>query len=135
VDIDLSGWQEQLVLTMTCEDGVSVTHTLDGEFAEATQAEKALANLRDGVAKLGQTIYFARDVQINLPGALFVPNSLLNQLRRETVERLDDARVKPRRAASAKRFPSRRRFTRKPICRSLPTSITIRRVRFTSAMA
>lgn len=94
VDIDLSAWQEQLVLTMTCEDGVSVTHTLDGEFAEATQAEKALANLRDGVAKLGQTIYFARDVQINLPGALFVPNSLLNQLRRETVERLDDARVK-----------------------------------------
>lgn len=94
VDIDFSGWQEQLVLTMTCEDGVSVTHTLDGEFAEATQAEKALANLRDGVAKLGQTIYFARDVQINLPGALFVPNSLLNQLRRETVERLDDARVK-----------------------------------------
>lgn len=93
VDINLSGWQEQLVLTMTCEDDVSVTHTLDGEFAEATQAEKALANLRDGVAKLGQTIYFARDVQINLPGALFVPNSLLNQLRRETVERLDEARV------------------------------------------
>lgn len=93
VDINLSGWQEQLVLTMTCEDGVSVTHTLDGEFAEATQAEKALANLRDGVAKLGQTIYFARDVQINLPGALFVPNSLLNQLRRETVERMDEARV------------------------------------------
>jgi putative protease len=55
VDIELSGWQEQLVLTMTCEDGVSVTHTLDGEFAEANQAEKALANLRDGVAKLGQT--------------------------------------------------------------------------------
>ncbi|TCW09253.1 putative protease [Raoultella sp. BIGb0138] len=93
VDITLSGWQEQLVLTMTCEDGVSATHTLDGEFAEATQGEKALANLRDGVAKLGQTIYFARDVQINLPGALFVPNSLLNQLRRETVELLDAARV------------------------------------------
>ncbi|MEF3110139.1 U32 family peptidase [Raoultella sp. WB_B2P2-3] len=93
VDITLSGWQEQLVLTMTCEDGVSVTHTLDGEFAEATQADKALANLRDGVAKLGQTIYFARDVEIVLPGALFVPNGLLNQLRRETVERLDRARL------------------------------------------
>ncbi|MCF6689132.1 peptidase U32 family protein [Raoultella terrigena] len=93
VDITLSGWQEQLVLTMTCEDGVSVTHTLDGEFAEATQADKALANLRDGVAKLGQTIYFARNVEIALPGALFVPNGLLNQLRRETVERLDRARM------------------------------------------
>lgn len=94
VDIELSGWQEQLVLTMTSEEGVSVTHTLDGEFAEATQAEKALANLRDGVAKLGQTIYYSRNVEINLPGALFVPNSLLNQLRRETVEMLDDARLK-----------------------------------------
>ncbi len=93
VDITLSGWQEQLVLTMTCEDGVSVTHTLDGEFAEATQADKALSNLRDGVAKLGQTIYFARDVEIALPGALFVPNGLLNQLRRETVEMLDQARI------------------------------------------
>ncbi|QGN37966.1 peptidase U32 family protein [Klebsiella oxytoca] len=94
VDIELSGWQEQLVLTMTSEEGVSVTHTLDGEFAEATHAEKALANLRDGVAKLGQTIYYSRNVEINLPGALFVPNSLLNQLRRETAEMLDEARLK-----------------------------------------
>lgn len=92
VDVTLSGWQEQLVLTMTCEDGVSVTHTLDGAFAEANQAEKALTNLRDGVTKLGQTIYYARDVQVNLP-PLFVPNSLLNQLRRETAEMLDDARL------------------------------------------
>lgn len=92
VDITLSGWQEQLVLTMTCEDGISVTHTLDGEFAEATQAEKALANLRDGVAKLGQTIYYPREVQINL-APLFVPNSQLNQLRREAAEMLDQVRL------------------------------------------
>ncbi|STS91067.1 peptidase U32 [Klebsiella variicola] len=92
MDVTLSGWQEQLVLTMTCEDGVSVTHTLDGAFAEANQAEKALANLRDGVTKLGQTIYYPRDVQVNLP-PLFVPNSLLNQLRRETAEMLDEARL------------------------------------------
>ncbi|SBL79379.1 peptidase U32 [Klebsiella oxytoca] len=94
VDIELSGWQEQLVLTMTSEEGVSVTHTLDGDFAEATQAEKALTNLRDGLAKLGQTLYYSRNMEISLPGALFVPNSLLNQLRRETVDMLDDARLK-----------------------------------------
>ncbi|MCP6711022.1 DUF3656 domain-containing protein, partial [Klebsiella pneumoniae] len=56
------------------------------------QAEKALANLRDGVTKLGQTIYYAREVQVNLPPQ-FVPNSLLNQLRRETAEMLDEARL------------------------------------------
>jgi hypothetical protein len=27
VDIELGGWEEQLILTMTCEDGISVTHT------------------------------------------------------------------------------------------------------------
>lgn len=93
VDIELGGWQEQLVLTLTSEDGVSVTHTLDGQFDEANNAEKALDNLKDGLAKLGQSRYYAQKIDINLPGALFVPNSLLNQLRRETVEMLEEARL------------------------------------------
>ncbi|CZU36873.1 peptidase U32 family protein [Enterobacter hormaechei] len=93
VDIALGGWEEQLILTMTCEDGISVTHTLDGLFEVANNAEKALSNLKDGVAKLGQTIYYARNIEVNLPDALFVPNSLLNQFRRETAEMLDEARL------------------------------------------
>ena len=93
VDIELGGWQEQLILTMTSEEGVSITHTLEGEFAEATNAEKALSQLHDGLAKLGQTIYYARDIRVNLPGALFIPASQLNQLRREAVEMLDSARL------------------------------------------
>ncbi|ELY3758479.1 U32 family peptidase [Cronobacter universalis] len=93
VDIELGGWQEQLILTITSEDGVSVTHTLDGQFDEANNPEKALTSLKEGLAKLGQTIYFARDVQVTLPGALFVPNSQLNAFRREAIEALDAARL------------------------------------------
>ncbi|MEG1209733.1 MAG: U32 family peptidase [Leclercia sp.] len=93
VDIELGGWEEQLILTMTSEDGISVTHTLDGQFAVANNAEKALNSLKDGVSKLGQTIYYVRDIQVNLPDALFVPNSQLNQFRRETAEMLDAARL------------------------------------------
>ena len=93
VDIALGGWEEQLILTMTCEDGISVTHTLDGLFEVANNAEKALSNLKDGVAKLGQTIYYARNIEVNLPDALFVPNSLLKQFRRETAEMLDEVRL------------------------------------------
>ncbi|EOY5376380.1 U32 family peptidase [Cronobacter dublinensis] len=93
VDIVLGGWQEQLILTLTSEDGVSVTHTLDGQFDEANNPEKALTSLKEGLAKLGQTIYFARDVQITLPGALFVPNGQLNAFRREAIEALDAARL------------------------------------------
>ncbi len=93
VDIEIGGWQEQLVLTLTSEDGVSVTHTLDGQFDEANNAEKAINSLKEGVAKLGQTLYYARHIDINLPGALFVPNSVLNSFRRETVDMLDEARL------------------------------------------
>lgn len=92
VDIALGGWQEQLVLTLTSEDGVTVTHTLEGDFAEASNPEKAAGSLRNGVAKLGQTLYYPRAVEVTLPG-LFVPNSQLNQLRREAVELLDAARL------------------------------------------
>ncbi|WP_446029969.1 peptidase U32 family protein [Lelliottia amnigena] len=93
VDIELGGWEEQLILTMTSEDGVSVTHILEGQFEVANNAEKAMNSLKDGVAKLGQTIYYARDITLTLPDALFVPNSQLNQFRRETAEKLDEARL------------------------------------------
>ena len=108
VDIELGGWEEQLILTMTCEDGISVTHTLDGLFEVANNAEKARNSLKDGVAKLGQTIYYARNVEVNLPDALFVPNSLLNQFRRETAEMLDDARLAnyPRASRKAETVPA-----------------------------
>ncbi|MGN7914812.1 peptidase U32 family protein [Enterobacter sp. 22466] len=108
VDIELGGWEEQLILSMTCEDGISVTHTLDGLFEVANNAEKALNSLKDGVAKLGQTIYYARNIAVNLPDALFVPNSLLNQFRRETAEMLDDARLAnyPRGSRKAETVPA-----------------------------
>ncbi len=108
VDIELGGWEEQLILTMTCEDGISVTHTLDGLFEVANNAEKALNSLKDGVAKLGQTIYYARNSAVNLPDALFVPNSLLNQFRRETAEMLDEARLAnyPRGSRKAETVPA-----------------------------
>ncbi|EHM2228254.1 U32 family peptidase [Salmonella bongori] len=93
VDIMLGGWQEQLILTLTSEDGVSVTHTLDGPFAKANNPEKASDNLKDSLAKLGQTLYYARDVQVALPMALFVPNSQLNQFRREATDMLNTARL------------------------------------------
>jgi putative protease len=54
VDIEMGGWQEQLVLTMTSEDGVSVTHTLDGQFEEANNAEKAINSLKEAWQNWGK---------------------------------------------------------------------------------
>ncbi|HKN04631.1 MAG TPA: U32 family peptidase [Buttiauxella sp.] len=110
VDLELGGWEEQLVLTATCEDGVSVTKTLEGQFEVANNPEKAYSSLRDSLAKLGQTMYQARKVDLNLPAPLFVPNSQLNQLRRDVIDALTDARVE-----------QYQRGTRKPV--SVPAPV------------
>lgn len=80
-------------LTVTSEDGVSATQSLAGPFEPARQAERAEQGLRDGLSKLGQTLYQARTVTIDLAQPYFVPNSQLNQLRREAIERLDALRA------------------------------------------
>ncbi len=87
VDVTLSGWHAQAGSHhMTCEDGVSVTHTLDGEFAEANQAEKKRWPTCVTVSQnWGKPSLCAR-VQVNLP-PLFVPStacstSCVGKLRR-----------------------------------------------------
>ena len=110
VDLELSGWQEQLVLTATSEEGVSVSKTLEGQFDVANNPEKAYSNLRDSLAKLGQTMYQARKVDLNLPAALFIPNSQLNQLRRDVIDELTEARLQ-----------QYQRGTRKPV--SVPAPV------------
>jgi len=93
VDMVLSGSDTELTLTLTSEDGVSVIQQLTGAFEAANNPQQAYNNLRDGLSKLGQTLYSARQVDITLPVALFVPNSALNQLRRDAIEALTDARL------------------------------------------
>lgn len=104
LDLHLSGTAQQLQLTVTSEDGVSATQSLAGPFEPARQAERAEQGLRDGLSKLGQTLYQARTVTIDLAQPYFVPNSQLNQLRREAIERLDALRAgqdnRPRRKSA-----------------------------------
>jgi putative protease len=63
-----------------------------------TQAEKRpldVATLRDQLGRLGDTGYEVGAVQADLEGALIVPVSELNRLRRELSERLTELRQEP----------------------------------------
>ncbi|MGU0057400.1 DUF3656 domain-containing protein [Enterobacter hormaechei] len=57
----------------------------------ANNAEKASTTSRMAW-RSWQTIYYARNIEVKWD-ALFVPNSLLNQFRRETAEMLDEVRL------------------------------------------
>lgn len=93
VDLHLSGHANQLTLSATSEEGVYVSASINGPFAEATQPEKAWQNLRDGISKLGQTPYVANDIQIDLLTAYFVPNAQLKALRRDVIDALTHERI------------------------------------------
>ncbi|OYQ72586.1 protease [Wohlfahrtiimonas sp. G9077] len=91
VDIVLTETNGQYQLTLTGEDGLMVIHPIEGDFEAANNVEKTLQNLEEGLRKLGDTIFEATSVVIDVKTAPFMPKSLLNQIRRDAIARLEDA--------------------------------------------
>ena len=87
VDAELRYTVGLLSLSLADERGNRVTHTLpcDLQTAAKPQGDRQRAEL----GKLGGTVYRLREAKV--PGDVFIPASLLSQLRRETVELLDRA--------------------------------------------
>lgn len=92
------------------EEGIVVSQCLVGEFAIAEQQDKALKNLQDSLAKLGQTIYYCHSVSITLDPIYFIASSQFNQLRREVIEQLTERRI-----ACYKRNTRKAEVTPKPV--------------------
>lgn len=104
VDVLLTETPDGFALTLTDETGISARAELPHAKEPAKDAERALAGLRDSVAKLGATIFSARDVQVQLTQAWFLPAGVVNALRRDAADKLEAARIDalpplPRRAA------------------------------------
>lgn len=91
--ISLYGYFEvgqESVLTVYTEDGISVTVT--GPVVDA--AQKAMAtqeSVAKQLTKLGGTHFELKDMDISIQGDVFLPNGMLNALRREALEQLEDA--------------------------------------------
>ncbi|MXR70640.1 collagenase-like protease [Shewanella sp. JBTF-M18] len=93
VDMTLSDTPEGVALTMTDQYGLSATRELAMEKTPATDVEKAMQNLNKQLRKLGSTDFEAREINIETASPWFMPASLLNGLRRDTVAALELARV------------------------------------------
>jgi collagenase-like PrtC family protease len=91
--LTLSDEGELLKLSAVDEDGVSAHATLAHARDPARDAERARQALSDGLAKLGNTIFEAREIRLDLPIPWFLPASAANALRREVLEALEAARL------------------------------------------
>lgn len=93
VDWQLQLDEQQLTLTVTSAEGVSVSVQHAGPFALASDAQKNQAQIKDTLSKLGTTLYHAQKIAVHMQSAWFVPNSQLKALRREAIEALTAARI------------------------------------------
>jgi collagenase-like PrtC family protease len=89
-------------LTLSDEDGNSVSVAADHAKEAANDAAKAEATLSAHLGKLGTTDYEVRGIALELSQPWFVPASFINALRREAIVALDAERatsyVRPPRA-------------------------------------
>lgn len=88
LDIVLYETADGFALTLTDEQGFSATTQCTAEKQPANDAEKAEVSLRENLAKLGNTDFFARDIGLELTQLWFIPASVVNQLRRDAIEEL-----------------------------------------------
>jgi 23S rRNA 5-hydroxycytidine C2501 synthase len=82
---------EGFSLTLTDEDGHSVTVGAGHVKETARNAAKAEATLREHLGKLGTTPFAAMGIALELTQAWFVPASFVNALRRDAVAALEAA--------------------------------------------
>lgn len=81
-------------LRLTDEDGVSAVFETACDKLPAQKPEAVNDNIKNQLSKLGNTIYEATDIHVDIHSPWFFPASQLGEWRRQAVEKLDEARTK-----------------------------------------
>jgi putative protease len=79
-------------LTVTDEAGFTATVHCSVEKQIADNIEKSQASLHENLAKLGSTDFVAEAIALKTTQPWFVPASIVNGLRRDAIDQLQDAR-------------------------------------------
>jgi len=106
VRMGLSETADGFSLTLIDTDGISASVAAAVEKTPAQQADKALETLRTQLGKLGNTDFLADDITLELSQPWFIPASLLNALRRDSVAALEAARLTHWQAHRPQRKPA-----------------------------
>ena len=95
--LTLSGTTEGITLTAHDSDGNKVESTISQRFDTATKPDTALTNIQSALSKSGTSPFDVVDVKIELKGDVpFLPTSVLNGLRRDVQERMEQERMAQR---------------------------------------
>lgn len=90
--LDLGETADGFRLTARDEDGTSAGATVVHAKEAAKNPPRAFSALAEGLGKLGTTDFHAREVNVKLAEAWFLPAATINALRREAIDALTAAR-------------------------------------------
>ena len=93
VDMHFYETPDGFALSVTDTDGLSATALCQLEKQPAQNTEKAEANLRENLAKLGNTDFVLNTLSLQISQPWFVPASSINALRRDAIEQLEQVRL------------------------------------------
>lgn len=79
---------------LTDEEGISSTYFAECGKQPAQKPEAVVDNIKSQLSKLGNTIYEAQDIEIQIDAPWFFPTSQLSEWRRLAIEKLDEEREK-----------------------------------------
>ena len=79
-------------IQLTDEDGVTSCFDAESEKQPAQKPDMVIENIKSQLSKLGNTIYEATEIHIDIESLWFFPASLLSEWRRQAIEKLDEAR-------------------------------------------
>ena len=80
-------------LLIKVSDGINEVECI-GEIVSSSENKLDKENVRNSLAKLGNTAYYLKDISFDCDEYIYIARSQLNQLRREAVEKLDELREK-----------------------------------------
>jgi len=81
-------------LEITDEEGISINYRVEAEKQPAQKPEAVYENIKNQLSKLGNTIYEARNIEIQLQSPWFFQASQLSEWRRVAIEQFDNERNK-----------------------------------------
>jgi len=95
IGVDMAFHQEGqgVCLRLVDEDGVAVEQHREIAFAEAREPLRARASIESQLARTGGTVYRCESVTIHPREVGFLPLSFLNELRRQALAKLSQARL------------------------------------------
>ena len=104
IPLDLSlTWQEETpLLEAALPDGQAVSVKASFRMEKAKSRPTSREQIESQLRRTGQTLFSVRNIDMDYSGDLFAPLSALNQLRRNLLEKVQEALLKKRRPTEEK---------------------------------